>query len=65
MNATSYVGQQANPHPTGNDKYVVEVIDQDDGEVRVRYLSGLAPAWWITEDAWVGWRRLGAVEGTP
>ncbi len=57
--ATSLVGQRANPHPQGDPKYVTEVIEQtDDGEVFVRYVDGGGLGWWITEAAWRDWYAI-------
>jgi len=50
---------EANPHPSGDPIFVAEAIEEADGMVRVRYVGGaVAPAWWITAEAWRDWRRL-------
>lgn len=54
--ATTLAGERANPHPSQAKKYEVEVIDQAEGEVCVRYVSHTVPPWWITEEAWRWWK---------
>jgi hypothetical protein len=55
------VSRLANPHPSGDEKYVVVAIKRRDGQVLVRYVNG-GPSWWINESAWGEWRRLGPVD---
>jgi hypothetical protein len=59
LEAGSLVGQRGNPRPSEGQKWAVEVIDQAEGEVCVRYLNashGVDP-WWITENAWHAWKQ--------
>lgn len=52
------VGERANPHPSQARNFTVEVIDQADGEVCVRYVDPKSEVdpWWITEEAWAAWK---------
>jgi hypothetical protein len=54
----SLVGKRGNPHPSQGGKYEIEVIDQGEGEVCVRYVhSDEVSPWWITEQAWHEWKK--------
>lgn len=54
----SFLGHRANPHPSGELKYEVEVVKEDERGVTVRYLDG-GLSWWITRQAWKSWEAQG------